>query len=161
MVGLALAVISCGTSLTADATPAAKAAAPKPGSWKLHQLFDNTRGGQFTVTRHHPKVKALQTKIGPGESQYCGTGTVRALGNYRIHLVHGGGSSVYVVGKGLDASASFGVSPVKATVRFHGKKYPGDVRLRFEGAGSSEGQIDFSPVPNMSCDLSFDARHHH
>ena len=60
------------------------------------------------------------------------------------------GVRAYIVGKGLDPSMSYGVSPVKATVRFHGTKYPGDVRVRFDGAGSANGQIDFSPVTNLS-----------
>ena len=75
----------------AAAAPAAKTPAPKSGVWKLHQTFNETHGGQFVVTHHHAKIKGLHTKIGPSVTQYCGTGTVRVLGKFPIHLAHGSG----------------------------------------------------------------------
>jgi lipoprotein-anchoring transpeptidase ErfK/SrfK len=139
--------------------PAAKVPAPKSGTWKLHQTFDGTKGGQLIVTAHHGAARALRTTVGPSETQYCGTGAVQVLGRHQIHLARGGGQRAYIVGKGLDSHQSFGVIAVKTKVRFHHTTYDGDVRLRFESATSGSGQIDFNPIAGLSCDLTF-AIHH-
>jgi hypothetical protein len=145
---------------TVAAAPAAKVVAPKAGTWALHQNFNSTKGGQFTVTHGPGKMKRLHTAIGSREVQYCGSGTVRVLGGFPIHLARKSGDAAYIVGKGLDPSTSYGVSAVKATVRFKGTKYPGDVRIRFDGSSSANGQIDFNPISGLACDLPF-ASHHH
>lgn len=161
LVGLAVAALAVTTTMVASAAPGAKTPAPKSGTWKLTQSFESTKGGQFTVTHHHKAIKALTTKIGSAEVQYCGTGKVRVLGKHRIHLVHKAGTRAYIVGGGLDASTSYGISPVKTKVMFKGTKYDGDVRIRFDDDGTGNGQVDFSPISGLACDLVFDVHHAH